>query len=75
MSTLDVIRAWKDETYRLSLSQEEQALLPAHPAGLIELTDDDLNAAAGGSTNYNSLCCSADSNCWSYESKCPPYAY
>jgi len=27
MSTSDVIRAWKDEAYRLSLSEEERALL------------------------------------------------
>ena len=48
MATLDIIRAWKDEEYRLSLSAEQRALLPAHPAGLIELTDAELGAAAGG---------------------------
>jgi mersacidin/lichenicidin family type 2 lantibiotic len=45
MATLDIIRAWKDEDYRLSLSEAERALLPAHPAGLIELTDVELDAA------------------------------
>ena len=39
MTHLDIIRAWKDEEYRLSLSEAERALLPANPAGLIELTD------------------------------------
>jgi mersacidin/lichenicidin family type 2 lantibiotic len=43
MSTLDIIRAWKDEEYRLSLDE-----MPAHPAGLIELTDADLELVAGG---------------------------
>ena len=43
MSTLDIIRAWKDEEYRLSLDE-----MPAHPAGLIELTDADLDLVAGG---------------------------
>ena len=39
MSKVDVIRAWKDEEYRLSLTEQERAQLPAHPAGLIELED------------------------------------
>ena len=48
MAILDIIRAWKDEEYRLSLSEEQRALLPEHPAGLIELTDLELGAVAGG---------------------------
>jgi mersacidin/lichenicidin family type 2 lantibiotic len=48
MNTRDIIRAWKDEEYRLSLSEAERALLPAHPAGFIELTDTELDVAAGG---------------------------
>ena len=48
MSTLDIIRAWKDEEYRLSLDETERTLLPAHPAGLVELTDADLDLVAGG---------------------------
>jgi mersacidin/lichenicidin family type 2 lantibiotic len=52
MAKLDVIRAWKDEEYRLSLSKAEQALLPAHPSGLIELDDDQMKMVlgAGGHT-------------------------
>ena len=34
----NTIRAWKDEAYRLSLSSEEQALLPESPVGTSELT-------------------------------------
>jgi mersacidin/lichenicidin family type 2 lantibiotic len=37
MSPEQIIRAWKDVRYRQSLSEEEQALVPAHPAGSIEL--------------------------------------
>jgi len=48
MSHLDIIRAWKDEEYRLSLSTAERAALPDNPAGLIELTDADLGVVAGG---------------------------
>lgn len=48
MSPLDIIRAWKDEEYRLSLTDEERALVPAHPAGLIKLEHTELGQAAGG---------------------------
>ena len=47
MSDLDVIRAWKDPHYRRSLSAAELARLPENPAGLIELTDDELRMAGG----------------------------
>ena len=40
----NVVRAWKDEAYCRSLSVEEQTLLPANPAGEIELTDAELEA-------------------------------
>jgi mersacidin/lichenicidin family type 2 lantibiotic len=48
MSQVNVIRAWKDQEYRLSLSAAERALLPDDPAGAIELTDADLGGVAGG---------------------------
>jgi mersacidin/lichenicidin family type 2 lantibiotic len=48
MAKIDIIRAWKDEEYRLSLTEAERAQLPAHPAGLIELRDDQMNAVLGG---------------------------
>jgi mersacidin/lichenicidin family type 2 lantibiotic len=47
MSTTNIIRAWKDPSYRNGLSEGERAALPAHPAGLIELADADLDAAGG----------------------------
>ncbi len=34
MSQSDIIRAWRDTEYRLSLSEAEQSLLPPHPAGI-----------------------------------------
>jgi mersacidin/lichenicidin family type 2 lantibiotic len=43
----NIVRAWKDETYRQSLSSEEVAMLPANPAGEIELTDVELAAVCG----------------------------
>ena len=45
---IDVIRAWKDEAYRLSLSEAESAALPANPAGIVELNDAALEGIAGG---------------------------
>jgi len=45
----NIIRAWKDEAYRQGLSTEEQALLPANPAGEIELTEAELDAISGAS--------------------------
>src|SRR5262245_34838737 len=48
MSYVNVIRAWKDADYRLSLSEAERALLPDHPAGLIELDEAVMNSIAAG---------------------------
>jgi mersacidin/lichenicidin family type 2 lantibiotic len=47
MSLENIIRAWKDEAFRNNLGEKERALLPEHPAELVELTDEDLGAAAG----------------------------
>jgi mersacidin/lichenicidin family type 2 lantibiotic len=66
MAHKDIIRAWKDEEYRRSLTDAERAQLPAHPAGLIELDDADLGLVAGGLlasthstvTSVDICCCS-----------------
>jgi len=50
MSNNHIIRAWKDSNYRNSLSEAERAALPPNPAGMIELTDAELNAVSGGAT-------------------------
>jgi mersacidin/lichenicidin family type 2 lantibiotic len=47
----DITRAWKDEDYRLSLSAEQLSAVPTHPAGE-ELSDTDLEAVFGGSSDY-----------------------
>ena len=52
MSNVDIIRAWKDEEYRNSLSEAERAQLPGNPAGAIELSDLDLTSVAGGTTGW-----------------------
>ena len=45
MTPSDIIRAWKDPSYRAGLSATQQAQLPAHPAGAIELAEPTLHAA------------------------------
>jgi mersacidin/lichenicidin family type 2 lantibiotic len=56
MSHQDIIRAWKDEEYRNSLSDAERAQLPENPAGLIELPDEELDAVAGGCSYLTGTC-------------------
>jgi mersacidin/lichenicidin family type 2 lantibiotic len=51
-----LVRAWKDEEYRLSLSEAERALLPEHPAGSFELTDEELDAVAGSRRGFTINC-------------------
>jgi mersacidin/lichenicidin family type 2 lantibiotic len=65
MSHQDIIRAWKDEEYRNSLSESERAQLPENPAGSIELADAEQEAVAGGNqgraqtiTHAPFVCCS-----------------
>jgi mersacidin/lichenicidin family type 2 lantibiotic len=45
---IDIIRAWKDEEYRMSLSDAERSLIPDNPAGSMELSDDELESIVGG---------------------------
>ena len=54
---IDIVRAWKDEAYRQSLSEEERCTLPENPVGEIELTDADLEAVYGGQTVVCSVIC------------------
>ena len=55
MSKLNVVRAWKDEEYRMSLSEAEQRMLPCNPAGLIEISDSELGAVGGGTGALNDV--------------------
>ncbi len=50
VSKIDIVRAWKDEGYRNSLSEEERRSLPENPVGEVELSDSDLEAVYGGQT-------------------------
>ncbi len=67
MSTESIIRFWKDEEYRLSLSEAERAVMPANPAGAIELDDAELGAVIGArpiiSVNVSCYATCALNNC------------
>jgi mersacidin/lichenicidin family type 2 lantibiotic len=61
MSKVDVVRAWKDEEYRLSLTEEQRTQLPEHPAGLIELDPEQMRGVVGQgptttATTKNPIC-------------------
>jgi mersacidin/lichenicidin family type 2 lantibiotic len=49
---LDIVRAWKDESYRQDLSEEQLNTLPANPSGELELTDSDLESVYGGGNSF-----------------------
>lgn len=48
----NIIRAWKDENFRNSLSKEELTLLPKNPVGIVVLTDAELKSAVGAARNF-----------------------
>ena len=70
MSNIDIVRAWKDEDYRASLSEAEQAMLPENPAGLVELADEDMSSMAGGAA----LACTTDPHTETCAKCCPQQA-
>jgi len=63
VSIKNIIRAWKDEDYRLSLSEAERALLPEHPAGLIELSGAEMDGVAGGCGCTDGCTCTCSCCC------------
>lgn len=48
MSQQDIIRAWKDAEFRVSLTDAQRSQLPENPAGAIELSDAILEGISGG---------------------------
>ena len=42
MPTLEIVKAWKDEEYRDTLTAEQRAQVPAHPSGIIEFGEPEL---------------------------------
>ena len=48
MKKHQILAAWRDEEYFLSLSDEERGQIPQHPAGALEVEDDILRSVTGG---------------------------
>ena len=71
---IDVVRAWRDEEYRNSLSAEERAGLPENPAGLATISDDMIRSITGGcgaTAGPGSYCTTAMHSCVTYPEQCP----
>jgi mersacidin/lichenicidin family type 2 lantibiotic len=73
MSHDEIIRAWKDPEYRMSLSEEERSRLPENPAGVVDVTDGEMDAVVGGGLNVNFLAgiLGANGTCGSHHQCCP----
>jgi mersacidin/lichenicidin family type 2 lantibiotic len=67
MKKIDVIRAWRDEEYRNSLSPEERASLPENPAGVAMVQDSVLASITGGCGTPTTFV----SSCVHYPEQCP----
>jgi mersacidin/lichenicidin family type 2 lantibiotic len=50
---IDVVRAWRDEEYRDSLTEAERAGLPENPAGVATVDDTALRSVTGGALSKN----------------------
>lgn len=48
MKKNQIIEAWRNQEYYLSLSEEERAGLPAHPSGPTSVEDEILRSVTGG---------------------------
>lgn len=54
----DIVRAWEDPEFRLTLSETQLALLPANPAGEIQYTP-----RAGNTMHFVTLANASTDNC------------
>jgi mersacidin/lichenicidin family type 2 lantibiotic len=71
---LDVVRAWRDEEYRNSLSAEERASLPENPAGVATVDESTLRTITGGSILSKALgaqCTTFVGSCVKAGQECP----
>lgn len=80
MNARTIIKAWKDPSYRKSLSREEQAAIPGNPAGVQELDIEMLDRISGATIHSNeggaichmeSIACSSGGTCQITATACP----
>jgi mersacidin/lichenicidin family type 2 lantibiotic len=78
---LDIVRAWKDPLYRMSLPEDVAARMPPHPAGTVAIGDpvSELSAPtiyADDDTCETPFCTaptySGQSDCDTVQQRCPP---
>lgn len=50
MSSEQIERAWRDRSYRASLTDREREELPDHPSGPVEIPEGILDQIGGGTT-------------------------
>jgi mersacidin/lichenicidin family type 2 lantibiotic len=50
MKNINIIRAWKDQAYRNSLTPAQRAALPENPAGSLELNAAQAGKVTGGAS-------------------------
>jgi mersacidin/lichenicidin family type 2 lantibiotic len=67
MSKESIIKAWKNPEYRKSLSASQRAGIPENPAGVMTLSDDELERVAGGARIIVSCFCTFSGD------DCPKY--
>ena len=53
---IDVVRAWRDEEYRNSLTEQERASLPENPAGIATVDNSALRSITGGVRSVTTPC-------------------
>lgn len=67
MKKNQIIEAWRNEEYYLSLNEEERATLPEHPSGPAGVDDETLKSVTGGCGPCN-VCGPTSGYC----TPCPP---
>ena len=79
MKKEQIIRAWKDEQYRSSLTEAERQTMPEHPSGIVQLSEFEMEAVDGqtGFTLYTTWTVTFDYVCFptmvcDTSNGCPP---
>ena len=57
MTANEIVRSWKDEDYRSVYRDEAMTFMPSNPAGLIDLTDEELLGIDGGTGDITGVPC------------------